>query len=524
MVSTTWRIEEPPPAAPAKAGPPLVTVRFLLDALRRRWRTWVGFGLVGLLMGAAYAFLLPTSSVGTATLLLAHEEGTDPAVAMSTDVSLMRTRTVAETVTDKLDLDLTPEEFQASVVALPVTSQILTLEVRATRAAEAKERAAELTETFLSFRNAQLRGRSDSVIAGYRSRVASLQERVDILTAEYDRLSAGGAATQSQATEVLTERSQLSSQIGSLQEQIENTALQADSLVAASHVVDPASVVPRSALKRPVLAIGSGLIGGLALGVAVVLFAALTSDRLRNRDEVALALGVPLRVSTPRLRAASRLPFLRRPSHEHLAPITHALTCALPEADDGPQRLMVVAVDSLEDGELVTASLAAELSGRGRTVLLVDLGEAGGLAGQLTGALDRAAPGVAAVPSVLRPDGVPHLASGPFGVPAGTSALVSEDDPRRLVWEQADVVLVLASVQPGSDVELLSTWADDAVLLVTAGRSSAERLSTSAELVRSAGLRVPFAVMVSADATDESLGVPDPAPADGASRDRSVAR
>ncbi len=45
---------------------------------------------------------------------------------------------------------------------------------------------------------------------------------------------------------------------------------------------------------------------------------------------------------------------------------------------------------------------------------------------------------------------------------------------------------------------------------MTAGRCSAERLSTAAELVRSAGLELAFAVMVGSDRTDESLGLPDP--------------
>ena len=105
MMSSTWRIEEPPSGAPTKVGPQLVSFRFLLDALRRRWRTWVGCGLAGMLLGAAYVLLVPATSVGTVTLLLAHETGADPAVAMATDVSLLRTRTVAQTVGDLIGGD-----------------------------------------------------------------------------------------------------------------------------------------------------------------------------------------------------------------------------------------------------------------------------------------------------------------------------------------------------------------------------------------------------------------------------------
>jgi hypothetical protein len=44
---------------------------------------------------------------------------------------------------------------------------------------------------------------------------------------------------------------------------------------------------------------------------------------------------------------------------------------------------------------------------------------------------------------------------------------------------------------------------------VTAGKSSPELLETTAELVRSAGLELPFVMMVGADETDESLGAVD---------------
>ena len=46
---------------------------------------------------------------------------------------------------------------------------------------------------------------------------------------------------------------------------------------------------------------------------------------------------------------------------------------------------------------------------------------------------------------------------------------------------------------------------------MTAGASTAELLSTTGDLVREAGLALPFAMMVGCDATDESLGRVRPA-------------
>jgi hypothetical protein len=84
-------------------------------------------------------------------------------------------------------------------------------------------------------------------------------------------------------------------------------------------------------------------------------------------------------------------------------------------------------------------------------------------------------------------------------------------DPRRGGWDAADVVLALVQVDPGIDVENLRSWVDRVVPLVSAGRSTAELLETTAELIRTAGLSLPFAMMVGSDAFDESLGLVDPA-------------
>ncbi len=75
---------------------------------------------------------------------------------------------------------MTPEAFQQSVVATPVTSRSSrsTCERPGRRRGEASVPRAG--DTFLEFRTAQLRARSDSVIAGYKEpRQRSLQEQVD---------------------------------------------------------------------------------------------------------------------------------------------------------------------------------------------------------------------------------------------------------------------------------------------------------------------------------------------------------
>ena len=71
----------------------------------------------------------------------------------------------------------------------------------------------------------------------------------------------------------------------------------------------------------------------------------------------------------------------------------------------------------------------------------------------------------------------------------------------------ADLLLTLATLDPSLGGEHLATWATDAVVMVTAGRSSWTKIHAVGEMIRLAGTRLVSAVLVGADKTDESLGV-----------------
>jgi uncharacterized protein involved in exopolysaccharide biosynthesis len=166
-----WQIPEPA-EAPVDTGR-LVSLHFLLAALRRRWLTWVSITLAALVLGLTWVALVPPSSVGTVTLFLAHDPNVEPQGAMATDVSLLRTRSVATAATRRLDLDMTPEGFQATVAAITVTPQVLTINVEAAEAGSARERAAVLASEFLAFRSAQLRAGADAIVARNRQRIST---------------------------------------------------------------------------------------------------------------------------------------------------------------------------------------------------------------------------------------------------------------------------------------------------------------------------------------------------------------
>jgi capsular polysaccharide biosynthesis protein len=642
VIDVAWNIDDDDRDVEFTGTPrPLLgTWHFLRNSLRREWRTWVGLAGLGAVLGMASLVLLPPSSTGTVTLLMAHPANLEGPAAMATDVSLLNTREVAVRTVRELGLDLSPDAFQSTISAEPVTTQILTITVSGPNDASAVARADALVTQYLDFRATQMSSLTSGLVSGYNTRIGQMKERVNDLTRQYSQLSEQGATDR--ASEVLTQRAVLNSQITTMQRAIEDSTLQTDAAITSTHVVDPARALRHSAKKAMVLDVGSGLIGGAALGVGFVLFRALTSDRLRRRQDVALALGAPVRfsVASPgpperrlkrlreRLRARvpwrgaaarrgawrgrdlealvyglesavmspaatpgsakpvrtngstatatsagatssrpakatsaaspsarktasaratvpdrSGSPTARQAAQSQQAKqsgdggVTDEATGAL-EGSRSPSRAATdqrsgppkgVALAALGNARVAAAvidALATHLRGLGRSVFLLDLTASGALVthlspagaptdradsteqAQIAGARGDGRSGPAT--GVFQPTGVPGLARGPRGANPGAVIDLPVGDAWRGVWDAADVVLALVQVDPGIDVENLRSWVDQVVPLVTAGRSTVELLETTAELIRAAGLSLPFAMMVGSDDTDESLGLLGP--------------
>lgn len=540
MIPHTWQVADDPRGdSPLAPPPPLASLQFLIGALRRRWWVCTLMACVGLSLGVGWVLARPPLAQATATLYLTHQDGVDPSEAMATDLNLMHTRTVAARVVSGLQLPLTPEQFQDAITATASTQSLLTVTVAAPTPAEARARVGELTRVYLGFRAAQVSAQAKAQIANQEARINELEHEVGRLAAGYDRLSKGSAAQQAQAIQLLSTRTQLANKIDSIRQDVDKLRLQNTSLVASSRVLDPPSRV-RVAVRRTVALAGfSGLVGGGAAGAGLVLTQAILSDRLRRREEVAAALGVPVRFSVTRLPAPWWAALIARvtrrgtrgsvtdPALEVLVDAVCA-TCrsarpgrdATPARSKGSERASGatrhpatrIAVGTIGDDRgaaLVVGTVAARLADEARTVFVVDLSDSG----RLEGYVDRAiraredASGPSSAPVVLRPEGVPSLARGPVAKNGADGALPT-GSPERRAWSAADVALCLVSIDPAIGVDQLSTWAQEMILVVPAGMASAERLRTTGELVRAAGLKVAYAVLVGADRADQSLGRP----------------
>ncbi len=127
---------------------------------------------------------------------------------------------------------------------------------------------------------------------------------------------------------------------------------------------------------------GTGLIAGLALGMFIVVVRALVSDRLRRRDDVARALGAPVKLSVGKVRqsrwrpgprglAAARRPEVRR-IVAYLGRVAQ-LGSTGPASSPGIATLAVVPVDEPQVAALALVSLAVSAAQQGLRVVVADL-------------------------------------------------------------------------------------------------------------------------------------------------------
>ncbi len=476
MRRVTWHIEDN--TALAADGAPsasTVSLGFIRSTLKRLWYVWLAVGLLAVTIAAAWLVFVPARSTGTVTLLLAHDPGTQPDTAMATDVSLLRTRTVTKQLSEKLSLDTSPEDLQETITAQPTTSSVLRIDISGSNPADAVARARALSEIYLSFREEQLLLQADAVIEGHRQRIEALQAQVDDLTAQYDLVSAQGGDSE-QAAAIIAFRAQMLSQITSLENAIEDASLQVSAVVAASRVLDPASSVPQSPLRRAVFTLGSGVVGGLGLGLGLVVVYAVTTGRLRRRADVAAAIGHPVLFTAARVTRRWRRGRQSRRVAE-LQVLSDGMLTALPTRGKRPIRLGLISVDCPTEAAMVVAAAALRLGESGR-VAAMDLTGTGVLEEQV-GSLSSAL-GTAAADNVT--------VVGP-----GTDVV-------------ADVVLTLVPFEIGRGLAYVKSSTPKCVVLVKAGRSTQEGLRTVAQAARAAGVSVPFVLLVGTDSSDDSFG------------------
>ena len=511
-----WRFgdfaaDESPATGP---GGGLVGLGFIMATLKRRRRLWCIMAAAGFLLGCVFYLKSPPAYQASTSLLLTPGPYENIQTAPNNDQAMAQSVSVAALAVRQLGLKQSASSFLSDYKVTPLTERVITITASAPSSDQAVRNASAAATAFLQFRAQEMESEQRLVLAALEQQVTQGQQHLNSIDAQISQLPSQPASSAQlkslQAQRVQAENSLYQLQQAALSNQTANGAATA-AAVKGSVVMAAAALLPHSRFKKLILDAALGLILGLALGVGIVVIQALVSDKLRRRDDVAHALGSPVRLSVGALQERRWLPFGGRSGAKdaQVQRIATHLRDAVPGSSRGPAALAVVPVDDLRIPASSLVSLALSRAGEGVQVVVADLC-VGAPAAKLLGAGE---PGVREVSvhdrrlvvAVPEPDDIVSVGPLPRG-----PVLVQRSSFTEAVAAasaSADLLLTLVSLDPSLGGDHLATWATDAVAVVTAGQSSWAKIHGLAEMVRLSGTRLASAVLVGADKTDESLGV-----------------
>ncbi|MCX5268740.1 Wzz/FepE/Etk N-terminal domain-containing protein [Streptomyces sp. NBC_00199] len=454
--------------AESSTAAPLLDLQNLVAAVRRRRRLWCSLALLGLLAGAAVAFLLPQPPTAVTKVLVAHEEDqpNDPGTLIRTDVALLQTTRIAEQALKSLRSQEKAEDFMQDYSGAGVTNNVLQITVTGDSDAEAVARAGALADAFVADHVRRIQEAS-------KAEAKALLDQRDQLKAQLaqvnktigDGTEASGPGSSADLESLYARRAELTSQITDFSQRAGEASIGTPRLVAGTQIVDAPYAVRYSLPRTAATDAAIGLFLGLFLGLAVAAVGAVVADRPVLRREIAANLGASVIAELP-----------HRPGGRW-------------------QRRRVRA-----SRERLTTSLARTVRGSAEPVSLLELGCARNtsvIALDLAGALAAEGP-------VVVVDGLPgrQLADrrpkpGDPTVVTGERAAAESPQGRRIG---------VGSVAPGTawtDLQYLGTRA---VLVVRAGHGSAAWLHTVARQLADQHIPVIGVVLVDPDPRDRTDG------------------
>jgi capsular polysaccharide biosynthesis protein len=506
-----------PADQPSDVATGLVSLGYVWAAVKRRWRTVGALAAVGVIAGVGVYVKFPPAYKAESSVYITYSSTENPSSAVDDNQTIAESHSVASLAMKKMGDHESLGAFASSYTVTVVTNSVLQITAGAPSASQAVAKANAVATEFLKFRAGEELAAAKVQLQQMEAGLTPDQNIVNNLNWQIWKTGQepSSQAQQNQLKSLRTQETQASLNLTTLQQTVSQNKTGSETLpsVTGTVILDPGNLLATSKTKSIGAYALYGLFGGLAVSLAIIVIGAVTSDRLRRRDDIARALGAPVKLSVGNVRLGGlrgKSGVIEAARSTDVQRIVAHLRDAL-QAGTGRSTLAVVAVDDPKVAALSVASLALACAANGHRVVLADLAN-GAPAATL---LDHGDPGVDRVTfrgaqlTLAVPGADEMLPQGPL---AGALALRSQfsQDVNRASGS-ADVILTLAALDPAVGAEHLGTWADHAVAVVTAGGSSWARLQATGELVRITGVTLTGAVLVGADKNDWSLGhAPDP--------------
>lgn len=298
---------------------PALDLRGSWAAIRRRRALVASLGLIGICGGVAYGLLRPAMPSATAMVLLpaspttsagapVRDSGTQKAIATSAPVLEQAGKSVSPPVG--------AVELRPDVKVTAVSQDVLSIRVKATNARDAARLANAIASDYIHYVTTTGAGLSalNNEAAQLTQQLSALQSQISAATVRLGSEGASSTAAQQSSallSQLNNELATTSQQLSNVNSQIVEAGLSGQVSAGATRILQRATAVsPDSTLRLPLFG-GIGLLAGLFLGAVIAISEGQRDRRLRRRDDLVAALGVPVLASVEAERCRTADDWLR---------------------------------------------------------------------------------------------------------------------------------------------------------------------------------------------------------------------
>ncbi|MEU3338570.1 Wzz/FepE/Etk N-terminal domain-containing protein [Streptomyces sp. NPDC002144] len=284
------------------AAAPLLDLHTLVVAVRRRRRLWGALALIGLLIGASVAILMPAPPTAVTKVLVAHAEDqpTDPGTLIRTDAALLHTTRIANAALKSLKSPEKPETFMRDYSGIGLTNNLLQITATGTSDVQAERRAKALADAFVADHVRRIQETSNAQAQALRSQRDRLRDELaKVNKAIGEGSTASGTKTAADLETLFARRADLTSKITDFGERAAEASVGTPQLIAGTQIVDAPHAVRHSLPKAAATDAAIGLVLGLVLGLAVASVSAVVADRPVLRREISASLGASVIAELP---------------------------------------------------------------------------------------------------------------------------------------------------------------------------------------------------------------------------------
>ena len=285
------------------------------------WRSRLLVGalvLAGLACGVAHTELLPALPTARTLVVIPPtaitNTGGAPVDDTPTQIIIATSTPVLAAAGAAVSPPISPTALRSHVVVTALSPGVLQFQVTAPGAYEAEKLANAQATDYIAYVNKTTAQASGGAIPGLQKQSSALATQIqklqDQINSVSDRLagengtSSAGERDSSLLSSLRNEQGEVSLQLNNINSEIVSTQLSGTLSANATRVLQPAAIVPLSTLQLALSPI-VGAVAGLFAGCLIVLLRSRRDQRLRYRDELASAIGVPVLASVECSRCKS---------------------------------------------------------------------------------------------------------------------------------------------------------------------------------------------------------------------------